>query len=243
MFVNGTAEVVKGKKFKELKIMGNPVELAKQYYEQGADELCFLDITASKESRSTMLETLAKVSEEVFIPITAGGGVKSLDEAKAIFRAGADKVTINTAALNQPKLIQEISQAYGTQACVVAIDAKKQTNGWAVFSYGGTQNTGQDVVTWAKKAKKLGAGELLITSMDRDGMRSGYDLELLKTVSEAVHIPIIASGGAGNIDDILKAVKVGKADAVLAASIFHFKKYKVRDVKRALKENGISVRL
>lgn len=241
-FSEGKAIVVKGTNFVELKEVGSPIELAKEYYEQGADELCFLDITASSDSRRTMFEVINKVSEEVFLPLTVGGGIDSVEEAEKAFRNGADKVSINTAAVQRPKLISEISEEFGKQACVVAIDAKRFGENWQVFIYGGREKTKVDVIEWAKRVEELGAGELLVTSMDCDGVKRGYDLELLRRISESVNIPIIASGGVGKLQDLAEAVEKGKADALLAASIFHYGKYSVKDVKEFLLEKKINVR-
>lgn len=241
-FIGKRAIVVKGTRFEELKKIGSPIELAKEYYKEEADELCFLDITASSSSRKTMFEVIRKASEEVFIPLTVGGGIKTIKDAENAFRNGADKVSINTAAVKNPKLISQISKEFGKQACVVAIDAKRNSSSWNVFIYGGRKETEIDAIDWAKKAQELGAGELLVTSMDCDGTKKGYDLKLLKKISETVSISVIASGGAGNLQDLLNAVKIGKADAVLAASIFHYNKYTVSQVKNFLKRNNVSVR-
>ncbi len=241
-FVNGKAKVVKGVKFENLQSQGDPAVLAEKYYQQGADEVCFLDITASLDSRQTMQKTVKKTAEQVFVPVTVGGGIQSLADASALFRAGADKVAVNSAALKRPELVREISREYGSQACVLAMDVKKANKGWEVYTRAGTQNTGKYALDWAKKGEELGAGELLVTSIDRDGTQSGYDLKLLKAISTEVNIPVIASGGAGSLEDMVQAVQLGKADAVLAASIFHTGKYTIRDVKKAFQSKGIRVR-
>ncbi|MDO8428205.1 MAG: imidazole glycerol phosphate synthase subunit HisF [Candidatus Diapherotrites archaeon] len=242
-FIGKKATVVKGIQFQSLKQIGNPVDLAKKYYNQGADEICFLDITASQESRKTMLKTIKQVSQEVFIPLTVGGGIKSVKDAQKAFQAGADKVSINTAALGNPELIQEISQQFGQQACVIAMDVKQIGKEWLVFSYGGTRNTERSAIEWAQTAEKLGAGELLVTGIGNDGMKTGYDNELLKKINQKVKIPVIASGGAGSLKDIKNGIIQGKADAVLIASLFHFNQFTVQEVKKYLTKKGICVRL
>jgi len=237
--------VVKGVKFLGLKDAGDPVELAKEYNKQGADELVFLDITASHEKREIMIEVVRNVAKEIFIPFTVGGGIRTIEDIREILNAGADKVSINTAAVEDSSLIEKASEKFGSQCIVLAIDAKsnsKMKNGFEAYTYGGRTATGKDAVEWAKEGEKLGAGEILLTSMDRDGTKLGFDLGLTKKVSEAVNIPVIASGGGGLLPHFADAFKEGKADAALAASIFHYKEYTVKDIKNYLKENGIVVR-
>ncbi len=236
-------EVVKGTCFVNFKSAGDPVKLAKKYYNGGADELVFLDISASYEKRKTIIRLIEKVAKEIFIPFTVGGGIGSIEDIRNILNAGADKISINTAAIKNPNLIKESSEIFGSQCIVVAIDAKKIKNRYGVFIKGGREKTGLDAVGWAKKAEMLGAGELLITSMDKDGTKDGYDLELTEKISESVNIPIIASGGAGSLQSIAKVLKEGKADAALAASIFHYKKYSINLVKEYLKRKNVEVRL
>lgn len=235
--------VVKGVKFKEIQYAGDPVERAEFYYKEGADEIVFLDITASAHRRGTMWDVLERTTENVFIPVTLGGGVRTTDDISKALKAGADKVSINTAAVENPKLISEGAKRFGNQCIVVAIDAKRNGKSWNVWTYGGRKDTGIDAIKWAKKAESLGAGEILLTSMDADGVKMGYDIELTRTISEAVSIPIIASGGAGKPEHLLDALTKGKADAALAASIFHFGQYSVKQVKQYLKANGVPVRL
>jgi len=236
--------VVKGIKFKELRDAGDPVEVAKAYEEQGADELVFLDITASAEDRAIMLDVVKRVAETVFMPFTVGGGVRTLQDIRTLLNAGADKVSINTAAVKNPNLIYEGAKRFGSQCIVVAIDAKKVAPGkWEVYIHGGRTATGIDAVEWAKKAEDLGAGEILLTSMDRDGTKSGYDVELTRAVAENVKIPVIASGGAGKKEHFYEAFMEGKADACLAASLFHFKELTIPQLKRFLKERSIHIRL
>jgi cyclase len=235
--------VVKGVKFKEIQYAGDPVERAEFYYKEGADEIVFLDITASADRRGTMWDVLERTTENVFIPVTLGGGVRSVDDINKALKAGADKVSINTAAVENPKLISEGAKKFGNQCIVVAIDAKRTGRSWNVWTYGGRKDTGKDAIEWAKKAESLGAGEILLTSMDADGVKTGYDIDLTKTISEAVSIPVIASGGAGKPEHLLDALTKGKADAALAASIFHFGQYSVKQVKQYLKANGVPVRL
>ena len=238
-----SGRVVKGIEFKQIRYAGIPWELAEKYYLDGADEIVFLDITASSDRRETMVNVIRKTSKNVFIPLTVGGGIKSIEDARSVFNSGADKVTINTAAIKNPELINQIADRYGSQACVVAIDAKRR-DGWFECSiYGGREFTGIDAVEWAKEAEERGAGDILLTSMDRDGTYDGFDLELIKAVSDRVRIPVIASGGCGSPEHILEVFKKTKAQAALAASIFHYNKYKIRDVKNYLKEHGIHVRL
>lgn len=235
-------KVVKGKKFVNLAYAGDPVKLAKKYSDEGADELVFLDIAASVEKRKTMIEVVRKVAKEIFIPLTVGGGITTIDDMIALLNAGADKISINTAAVENPDLIKEASEKFGSQCIVVAIDAKKKNNSWEVYIYGGEKATGIDVMELAKKMEKLGAGEILITSIDKDGIKSGFDLELTRNVSESVNIPVIASGGVGDLKDFFDGLKKGKADAVLAASVFHYGKYSIKEVKDYLEKNGVIVR-
>lgn len=238
--------VVKGTSFTDLRDAGDPVELAAFYYEQGADELVFLDIGATPEGRDTMVDVVERVSEQVFIPLTVGGGLRSIGDMRRMLEAGADKITINTAAVLNPKLISEGAKKFGSQCIVVAIDAKRLRSAdapkWEVLTHGGRKPTGIDAIHWAKEAVALGAGELLLTSWDADGHRAGYDLELTRAIGEVVTVPVIASGGAGNLDHLYQALVVGKADAVLAASIFHYKIYSIRQAKDYLAETGIAVR-
>ena len=235
--------VVKGVSFVDIKDAGDPAELANYYNSEGADELVFLDITASSEKRKTMIDVVEKVSSEIFIPLTVGGGVKSVKDMGNMFNAGADKVGINSAAITNPILIEDCSKHFGSQCVVVAIDAKKFNTGWDVFSHGGKIKTEKEAINWAKEANNLGAGELLVTSIDQDGQESGYDIDLLKEISRNVEIPVIASGGAGKLEHFLSAIKDGQADAVLAASIFHYRKIKIKEVKEFLKNNRINIRL
>ncbi len=235
--------VVKGIRFKEIKYAGDPVERAEHYYKEGADEIVFLDITASSDRRGTMWDVLERTTEKVFIPVTLGGGIREVDDINKALKAGADKVSMNTAAVENPKLISEGSKRFGDQCIVVAIDAKRTGDSWNVWTYGGRKDTGLDVIEWSKKVQDLGAGEILLTSMDADGVKTGYDLDLTRTISEAVSIPVIASGGAGEPKHLLDAFKEGKADAALAASIFHFDEYSIRSVKEYLQENGVPMRL
>ncbi len=291
----GEGRVVKGKEFKQIRYAGIPWELAERYYSQGADEIVFLDITASAEKRGTMVEVVKKTADRVFVPITVGGGIRNVEDARAVFNAGADKVSVNTAAIKRPALIKEISRAFGSQACVLAVDAKRRyENGqgkiavdakkryerragktmvetaqrpsearsgglsaakpdshppgvtacWFECSiYGGREFTGKDAIAWIKEAEKLGAGEVLLTSMDRDGTKLGFDIELTRRVSEEVGIPVIASGGGGTLESFAEVFAKGKADAALAASIFHYNEFSVGDVKRYLRNKGIEVRL
>ena len=234
--------VVKGKQFRQIRYAGIPSEMARQYYEQGADEICFLDITASSERRQTMKKVVERTCRKVFVPVTVGGGIKSIKDAERVFKAGADKVSVNTAAIKNPKLISTLSKNFGSQAVVVAIDAKKKEKGWECFSYGGRKATAIDVLKWAKEVEELGAGEILLTSMDNDGMKQGFDIELMRNTSNAVGIPVIASGGAGSLKSIADAFLNGKADAVLAASIFHFGVFTVKEVKEFLERKKIEVR-
>jgi imidazole glycerol-phosphate synthase subunit HisF len=236
--------VVKGVNFIELRDAGDPVEIARRYGEQGADELTFLDITASSDDRDLILHIIEAVAAEVFIPLTVGGGVRQVDDVRRLLNAGADKVSINTSAVTNPQLVADASGRYGSQCIVVAIDAKRTgDNRWEVFTHGGRKATGLDAIAWAKKMAELGAGELLLTSMDRDGTKIGFDLPLTRAISDAVDIPIIASGGVGNLDHLVAGVLEGHADAVLAASIFHFGEYTVRQAKQHMAAHGIEMRL
>ncbi|RLE07718.1 imidazole glycerol phosphate synthase subunit HisF [Candidatus Aerophobetes bacterium] len=235
--------VVKGINFVKLRDAGDPVENAKIYEEQEADELTFLDITASCERRGIILEVVKKIAEEVFMPITVGGGIKSLDDIRLLLKAGADKVSINTAAVKNPYFVEEAAKRFGSQCIVVAIDAKRDGNSWEVYIYGGRTPTGIDALEWAKRVEDLGAGEILLTSMDRDGTEEGYDIELTRLVSDLVNIPVIASGGAGTLEDLYEVFTRGGASAALAASIFHYKKYTVKEAKRYLKGRGVNMRI
>ena len=234
--------VVKGRSFVNLRDAGDPVECGKQYSEAGADELVFLDITATLEARKTILELAARVADEVFIPFTIGGGISTIEDARGLLSAGAEKISINTAAVKNKPLITEISEAFGNQAVVVAIDAKRTGESWEVFINAGTTPTGIDVIEWAKEVEELGAGEIMLTSIDSDGHNAGYDIELNAAVNEAVSIPVIASGGAGGPEDMLAVFTEGKADAALAASIFHYGTYTIAEVKRYLRNHGVHVR-
>jgi phosphoribosylformimino-5-aminoimidazole carboxamide ribotide isomerase len=235
--------VVKGVNFVELQDAGDPVEIARRYNEAGADELTFLDITASSDERDLILHIIEDVAAEVFIPLTVGGGVREVGDVQRLLNAGADKVSINTSAVLNPQLVKDASDRYGSQCIVVAIDAKRTGDHWEVFTHGGRKATGLDAIEWAKKMESLGAGELLLTSMDRDGTKVGFDLELTRAISDAVDIPIIASGGVGNLQHLVDGVKEGRADAVLAASIFHFGEYGIDEAKRYMQQHGIEVRL
>ena len=223
--------VVKGINFIDLQDAGDPVEIAKNYNEQGADEITFLDITASSDNRDLILDIIESVAKQIFIPLTVGGGVRSVNDVRRLLNAGADKVSINTSAILNPELVKESSARFGSQCIVVAIDAKRVDDHWEVFTHGGRNKTGLDALEWAKKMVDYGAGELLLTSMDRDGTKSGFDLELTQQISDAVEVPIIASGGVGNLKHLVDGVKLGKADAVLAASIFHFGEFSIKDAK------------
>lgn len=235
--------VVKGVNFVELRDAGDPVEIARRYDEQGADELTFLDITASSDERGLILHIIEEVAAQVFIPLTVGGGVRSAEDVRRLLNAGADKVSINTAAVVSPQLVADAAGRFGAQCIVVAIDAKRVGDHWEVFTHGGRRPTGLDAVAWARKLVQLGAGELLLTSMDRDGTKSGFDLELTRAISDAVEVPVIASGGVGNLDHLVAGVKEGGADAVLAASIFHYGEYTVQEAKRYMAAHGVEVRL
>jgi cyclase len=234
--------VVKGVNFVGLRDAGDPIEIAARYDGEGADELCFLDITASSDERDILLHVIEAVAARVFIPLTVGGGVRKVEDVRRLLNAGADKVSINTAAVQNPGLVREASAIVGNQCIVVAIDAKRNGGGWEVFTHGGRRATGIDVVDWAKRMQGAGAGEILLTSMDRDGTRDGFDLALTRAVSEAVGVPVIASGGAGSLEHLAQGVLEGKADAVLAASIFHFGEFTVREAKAHLRSRGIEVR-
>ncbi|MEX2658414.1 MAG: imidazole glycerol phosphate synthase subunit HisF [Acidimicrobiales bacterium] len=234
--------VVKGVNFIGLRDAGDPVELAARYDEMGADELVFLDITASSGNRATMIDVVRRTAEQVFIPLTVGGGVRTVDDARALLRAGADKVAVNTAAIDDPTLVTELSETFGAQCVVVAIDARRSPDGFEVFSHGGREPTGLDAVAWAVEVERLGAGEILLTSMDRDGTKEGFDLELTAAVTGACGIPVIASGGVGTLDHLVEGVRDGGADAVLAASIFHFGQHTVAEAKDAMATGGVAVR-
>ncbi|HYL24342.1 MAG TPA: imidazole glycerol phosphate synthase subunit HisF [Burkholderiales bacterium] len=234
--------VVKGVNFVGLRDAGDPVEIAARYDREGADELCFLDITASSDERDILLHVIEAVAAQVFIPLTVGGGVRSVADVRRLLNAGADKVSINTAAVQSPELVAEASAIVGAQCIVVAIDAKRNGPGWEVYTHGGRRATGLDALHWAQRMTAAGAGEILLTSMDRDGTRDGFDLALTRAVSEAVTVPVIASGGAGNLEHLAEGVLQGRADAVLAASIFHFGEYTVRQAKEYMKGRGIEVR-
>jgi cyclase len=236
--------VVKGTNFVELRDAGDPIEIARRYDEQGADELTFLDITASSDARDIILHVIEAVAAQVFIPLTVGGGVRQVDDVRRLLNAGADKVSMNTAAVLNPQLVADASARYGNQCIVVAIDAKQTSPGkWEVFTHGGRKNTGMDAIDWAQEVARLGAGEILLTSMDRDGTKIGFDLLLTRAVSDAVDVPVIASGGVGNLDHLVAGVKEGHADAVLAASIFHFGEYTVRQAKEYMAKHAIEMRV
>ncbi|HRZ86950.1 MAG TPA: imidazole glycerol phosphate synthase subunit HisF [bacterium] len=238
--------VVKGTKFVDLRDAGDPVEIAAQYDREGADELVFLDITASHEKRGIMLDVVRRTAERAFMPVTVGGGIRTVDDMNELLGSGADKVSINTTAVNDPGLIDRSSKRFGAQCIVVAIDAKRKAGGapaWEVFTHGGRTPAGKDAVEWAREAERRGAGEILLTSMDADGTKAGYDIELTRAVSEAVNIPVIASGGAGSLDHLWHVLSEGKADAVLAASIFHYGQYTIKQAKEYLQSKGVQVRL
>jgi imidazoleglycerol phosphate synthase, cyclase subunit len=235
--------VVKGTNFVQLRDAGDPVELAALYDREGADELIFLDITASSDKRETMVDVVRRTAEQVFIPFTIGGGLRTIEDIRKMLRAGADKVSLNTSAVQNPRLIQEGAHAFGSQCIVVAIDARSTAPGrWEVYIHGGRTATGKDVLEWATEAEALGAGEILLTSMDRDGTKIGYELELTRAVSRAVSLPVIASGGVGTLEHLADGLTLGEADAVLAASIFHYKEYSIEEAKRYLAQRGILVR-
>lgn len=236
--------VVKGVNFVNLVDAGDPVEAAREYNRQGADELVFLDITASNENRDTILDVVSRTADQVFIPLTVGGGVRSTEDFRKVLKAGADKVSINSAAVRNPELISECARRFGSQAVVLAIDVKRQEDGeYHVYINGGREDTGRNALDWAREGQRLGAGEILLTSMDRDGTKSGYDLSITRTISEGVTVPVIASGGAGSMEDFVNAFTEGKADAALAASLFHFREVELPQLKRYLKDKGIPVRL
>ena len=236
--------VVKGVNFVELKDAGNPVEIARRYNDQGADELTFLDITASSDQRDLILNIIEDVSSQVFIPLTVGGGVRTVEDVRRLLNAGADKVSINTSAVTNPQLVADASSRYGSQCIVVAIDAKQVSPGrWEIFTHGGRNPTGLEAVSWAQKMENLGAGEILLTSMDRDGTKSGFDIELTRAISDSVNIPVIASGGVGNLQHLADGIQKGHADAVLAASIFHYGEYTVQQAKKFMSDQNIPVRL
>ena len=235
--------VVKGINFVDLKDAGDPVEQAKIYSDGGADEICFLDITASNENRDTIYDVVERTSKKCFVPLTVGGGIRSNEDINKLLNCGADKVSINTVAVQNSKIVSESSKKFGSQCIVVAIDAKKTDESWNVYTYGGRKDTGINVIEWAKKANEYGAGEILLTSMDMDGNKEGYDLDLLNRVSNEVNIPVIASGGAGSMQHIYEALVAGNSDAVLAASIFHFEELTIQQVKKFLNSKGVSVRL
>jgi len=237
--------VVKGVNFVNLRDAGDPVEIAAAYDRAGADELVFLDITASSDARNTVVDMVRKVAEKVFIPFTVGGGIRTVDDFKVLLREGADKISINSAAINRPELISEAAEKFGSQCVVVAIDARRREDGsgWNIYKNGGRIDTGIDAVEWADRVCRMGAGEILLTSMDCDGTKNGYDIELTRTIAETVPVPVIASGGAGNMEHFYDALTEGKADAALAASLFHYKELEISEVKKYLREKGVSVRL
>jgi imidazole glycerol-phosphate synthase subunit HisF len=235
--------VVKGVNFLDLRDAGDPVEIARQYDKEGADELCFLDITASHQQRRIILDVVARTAEQVFMPLTVGGGINSLEDIRNLLHAGADKVSINTGAVNRPEFVREAAEVFGSQCIVVAIDAKGIDDHWEVFTHGGRMPTGIDAGEWAERMETLGAGEILLTSMDRDGTKAGYDLSLTRAISDRLSIPVIASGGVGNLDHIYRGFAEGNASAALAASIFHYREYSVRECKKYLRSRGIPVRL
>jgi imidazole glycerol-phosphate synthase subunit HisF len=235
--------VVKGVKFLDLQDTGDPVEVARGYDREGADELCFLDITASHEQREIILDVVARTAEQVFMPLTVGGGINKVEDIRKLLNAGADKVSINTGAVNRPEFVRDAAEIFGSQCVVVAIDAKRVNNGWEVFTHGGRNRTGIDACHWAQRMESYGAGEILLTSMDRDGTKTGYDLELTEAVSERISIPVIASGGVGNLQHIYDGLTLGKASAALAASIFHYQEYSIAKCKNYLRDRGIPVRL
>ena len=235
--------VVKGINFVDLKDAGDPVEQASIYSDNGADEICFLDITASNENRDTIYEVVKETSKRCFVPLTVGGGVRSVDDINKLLNCGADKVSINTAAVQNPNVVIDSSKKFGSQCIVVAIDAKKNNESWEIFTHGGRNSTGIDAIDFAILMEKNGAGELLVTSMDRDGTQKGYDVDLMSSISSSVNIPVIASGGVGNLDHLVEGIKTGKASAVLAASIFHYGKYSIKEAKEYLDSKGIPVRI
>jgi imidazole glycerol-phosphate synthase subunit HisF len=235
--------VVKGVNFIGLRDAGDPIEISRRYDDQGADELTFLDITASSDNRDLILHIIEEVAAQVFIPLTVGGGVRKVEDVRRLLNAGADKVSINTSAVLNPALVRDAADRYGSQCIVVAIDVKRVENRWEVFTHGGRRATGLDAIEWAKTMQALGAGEILLTSMDRDGTRNGFDLALIRTVSDIVNVPVVASGGVGNLQHLVDGILEGHADAVLAASIFHYGEYSVRQAKEYMAQHGIEVRL
>ncbi|EKF75414.1 imidazole glycerol phosphate synthase subunit HisF [Alcanivorax hongdengensis A-11-3] len=240
--------VVKGVQFVDIRDAGDPVEIAKRYNDAGADEITFLDITASHEGRDTTLHTVEQMASQVFIPLTVGGGVRTLDDIRNLLNAGADKVAINSAAVHNPEFVREAAERFGSQCIVVAIDAKKvsaesESNRWEIFTHGGRKPTGLDAIAWARKMTDYGAGEILLTSMDRDGTKNGFDIALTRAIADAVPVPVIASGGVGNLQHLVDGVLQGGADAVLAASIFHFGEYSVREAKEYMQASGVEMRL
>jgi cyclase len=240
--------VVKGVQFENLCDAGDPAEIARFYDSEGADELVFLDITASSENRKILLDVVTQTAENIFMPLTVGGGLRTIEDIRNLLRAGADKISINTQAVENPSILEESAIRFGTQCIVLAIDAKRRDvanplEGWEVFTHGGRRSAGKDVIEWAREGVARGAGEILITSMDQDGSKTGYDLPLLQAISNAVSVPIIASGGAGNLDHLLEAIQIGQADAVLVASLFHYREYSIDQAKQFLKNHGVSIRL
>lgn len=240
--------VVKGVKFVDIRDAGDPVEVARRYNEEGADEITFLDITASSDERDTIVHVVEAVASEVFIPLTVGGGIRTLEDIRRMLNAGADKVSINTAAIHNPEFVRQATERFGSQCIVVAIDAKRvsaegEPDRWEIFTHGGRKPTGIDAVEWARRMEAYGAGEILLTSMDRDGTKAGFDLALTRAITDAVHIPVIASGGVGNLDHLVEGVLKGHADAVLAASIFHFAEYSIGEAKRHMAAAGVEMRL
>ncbi len=234
---------MKGVKFLGLRDAGDPVEIARIYDHEGADELCFLDITASHEKREIILDVVARTADEVFMPLTVGGGIIKLEDIRKLLRAGADKISINTGAVTRPEFVRQAAETFGSQCIVVAIDAKRAGEGWEVFTHGGRKPTGIDACEWAEKMAAFGAGEILLTSMDRDGTKEGYDLELTRTISDRVRVPVIASGGVGNLEHIYEGLTTGRASAALAASIFHYREYTISECKSYLHQRGIPIRL
>ncbi len=235
--------VVKGVRFLDLQDAGDPVQVARAYDREGADELCFLDITASHENRAIILDVVARTADQVFMPLTVGGGINKPEDIRKLLQAGADKVSINTGAVNRPEFVREAAERFGSQCIVVAIDAKRVANAWEVFTHGGRNPTGIDAYEWAQRMERYGAGEILLTSMDRDGTKKGYDLELTKAISEGVTLPVIASGGVGNLEHIYEGLTRGRASAALAASIFHYREFSIAECKQYLHQRGLTVRI